>query len=379
MSSIKPVRRIVVDDAVPEAESLFGDLGEVILLPGRAIDDTTVREADALIVRSRTRVNAALLTGSRVQFVGSTVVGLDHVDRSWLNEAGIHFYSAQGCNAVAVAEYVIANLLRWACERNMTLAGRTLAIIGVGHVGEQVRRRAEALGLRLQLNDPPRAAREPAFPHTPLETCLREADFITLHTPLTDDGPYPTCHLLNRSNMDLIQPHAVLINAARGGIVEESAWLETDTAADIIDCWENEPHINPALFRRAWLATPHIAGHSLDAKLRGGVMVSQALRRFWQAPLLDEAAIFARLPAPGPLTRPAADDPACLLADLCRQAHDFSLDQRALEPVDDDLPMRFEHWRRHYPPRREWHAHVLPAGLDDATRTTAVRLGFMRG
>ncbi|WP_294948385.1 4-phosphoerythronate dehydrogenase [Sulfurivirga sp.] len=377
MSSIKPVRRIVVDDAIPEAERLFGDLGEVILLPGRAIDTDAVREADALIVRSRTRVDATLLAGSRVEFVGSTVVGLDHVDRRWLNEAGIHFYSAQGCNAVAVAEYIIANLLRWACERKETLRGRALAVIGVGHVGEQVRRRAEALGLRLLLNDPPRAEREPAFPHTPLETCLREADFITLHTPLTDEGPHPTRHLLNRTNMGLIRPDAMLINAARGGIVDEAAWLETDTAADIIDCWENEPRINPKLFRRAWLATPHIAGHSLDAKLRGGVMASQALRRFWRAPLLNEAEIFARLPAPRPLELPESEDPICRLTDLCRQAHDFTRDQRALEPMDDTLPERFEHWRRHYPPRREWHAHALPAGLDEATRSAAVRLGFM--
>lgn len=376
MSSLSASRRIVMDDAIPHAETLFGDLGEVIRMPGRDIDRQAVRDADALIVRSRTQINAELLSNSKVRFVGSTVVGLDHVDQTWLEQAGIHFYSAQGCNANAVAEYVIANIVRWAAEQDMPLQNKTLAIIGVGHVGRQVHAKAQALGLRCLLNDPPRAAQEQDFPHTELNTCLQEADFITLHTPLTASGPHPSCHLLNRENMRLIRPNAVLINAARGGIVDETAWLETETAADIIDCWEAEPTINPALYRRAWLATPHIAGHSLDAKLAGSIMTSQALRRFWQASPLSSK-IDHLLPAPSHCILPRGHNLLTRLNSALCQAWDFRQDHDAIAHQEiKETHKKFEYYRRHYPDRREWHAHLLTKNIPQNLHNLLKNIGF---
>ncbi len=377
MPSLSRLRRIVIDDAVPYAHDLFKDLGECICLPGREITAETVQQADALIVRSRTQINADLLHNSSVQFVGSTVVGLDHVDQNWLKQAGITFYSAQGCNSIAVAEYVISNLVQWAAETGHTLKGKTLAIIGVGHVGSQVWRKAEALGMHCLLNDPPRAQQTHTFPHTELNTCLENADFITLHTPLTFQGAHATYHLLNQDNMHRIKPTAVLINAARGGIIEEQAWLNTPTAADIIDCWENEPILNPALFQRAWLATPHIAGHSLDAKVRGGLMASQALRRFWQTPLLDETRIFQQLPTPAPLSLPPLKSTLEQLAHLLRQSYDFRQDHAPLQAADETQRTKvFEAYRRHYPLRREWHAQHLPALASPPLLALLHTLGF---
>lgn len=376
MSSISTLRRIVIDDAIPHAESLFGDLGEVLLRPGREIDRYAVKDADALIVRSRTRVHAELLADTRVRFVGSTVVGLDHVDQTWLKQAGIHFYSAQGCNANAVAEYVIANLVRWAVAHDQTLQGKTLAIIGVGHVGQRVWRKAQALGLQCLLNDPPRAAMDKTFPHTELDICLQAADFITLHTPLTHSGYWPTHHLLNKARLQRIQPTAVLINAARGGIVDEDAWLQTETAADIIDCWNNEPIIHPDLYRRAWLATPHIAGHSLDAKLTGARMVSQALRQFFQQPPLSISAM-QLLPTPPQPLRPMGKTPLAQLDSVLTQAWDFRQDHHALHHQEIEIVHKqFESYRRHYPPRREWAAHPLHHTTPQILLKQLKELGF---
>ncbi|SIO09273.1 4-phosphoerythronate dehydrogenase [Sulfurivirga caldicuralii] len=377
MSSSKPLRRIVIDDAVPHAETLFGDLGECTLLPGRAIDAEAVKEADALIVRSRTQVNASLLAGSRVRFVGSTVVGLDHVDQPWLRQAGIHFFSAQGCNSVAVAEYVIFALLDWAHRHGTTLRGRTLGIIGVGHVGREVLKRAEALGLRCLLNDPPRAEREADFPHTPLETLLPQVDLLTVHTPLITTGTHPTHHLLNAERLARVPPQTLIINAARGGIIDETAWLE-HPGDKVVDCWENEPQINAALLSAAQLATPHIAGHSLDAKLRGGVMASNALRRFLGLPVLEADVVDGCLPpAPPPLRAPAACQGEALLHWAVQQAYDFYQDDAQLrQPNIEETHAHFEYYRRHYPPRREWAAWQVAQIAQEDGRKRLCALDF---
>ena len=377
MSSTKPLRRIVIDDAIPHAESLFGDLGQCALLPGRAIDAEAVRDAEALIVRSRTQVNATLLAGSRVRFVGSTVVGLDHVDQPWLKQAGIHFFSAQGCNSVAVAEYVIAALLAWAQHHNTPLHGKTLGIIGVGHVGREVLKRAQALGLRCLLNDPPRHAAEADFPHTPLEALLPQVDVLTVHTPLTSTGPHPTHHLLNRMRLAQLPPHALVINAARGGIMDETAW-SAHGSAKVVDCWENEPHIRGELLAAAMLATPHIAGHSTDAKLRGGVMASNALRAFLGLPHLTADRIDPYLPpAPKPLQAPAGCHGEALAAWAVRQAYDFQQDDTVLRgDTLETTHARFEDYRRHYPIRREWRAWRITGISTKQDHKLLTELGF---
>jgi len=277
-------RTIIIDDAVPYAHEMFGHLGQVILLPGSEINANAVKSADALIVRSRTQVNHALLAESQVRFVGSTVVGLDHIDQAYLASRDITFYSAQGCNANSVAEFIITAIVELAEHFNFQIKDKTLGIIGVGHVGSLVHKKATALGMTCLLNDPPRALMQETSPHNKqkalafvdLETCLT-ADIITVHTPLTKTGQHKTLDLLSAHHLKNIKPSQILINAARGGIINEAAWTSTQTQANIIDCWENEPAISHALYQTAYLATPHIAGHSLEAKVAGSEMVYHAL------------------------------------------------------------------------------------------------------
>ena len=378
MSSSAVRRRIVIDDAIPFAETLFGELGTCHLLPGREIDAAAVREADALIIRSRTRADADLLAGSRVRFVGSTVVGLDHVDQAWLAQQGITFYSAQGCNSNAVSEYVISALLQWAEARGHSLSDMTLAIIGVGHVGRRVWHKARALGMRCLLNDPPRAAREPDFPHKPLAQCLQQADIITLHVPWTRTGHWPTDRLLNARRLAQCRNAALIINAARGEVVDEPA-LSEHPADKIIDCWQNEPFINEALFQQAWLATPHIAGHSLDAKLAGALWTANRLRQHWQLPPLPVDTARQLLPEPTPkqLHIDTAGSIQKTVARLCQQAWDFHADHRALQSPERSYDHKnFEYHRRHYPPRREWHAFHLNATGDNQLDNLLKKLGF---
>ena len=370
--------KIVVDDAVALARPLFEPLGEVVCLPGKAISRSDLVDADALIVRSRTQVNAELLADTAVRFVGSTVVGLDHIDQAWLLDQGIAFYSAQGCNARSVAEFVITQILQQAQAYNQPISTMTLGIIGVGHVGQSLHTLATALGMRCRLNDPPKqhqARGDAASAYCDLASALK-ADVISLHTPLTDQGPWPTRHLLDADALAQLKPEQMLINAARGGVIDEAAWCQAPTGINLIDCWENEPWINAAIYAKASVATPHIAGHAFDAKIRGGLWAAQALAKAWQRPF--DSAWQNHLPdAPEPLTVAEASDIQTQLTDLVTQCHD---------PFQDDLAIRckeiecvhkkYEYYRRHYPLRREWHAHRVYQTKDSKLNNLLKSLGF---
>ncbi|WP_178863545.1 4-phosphoerythronate dehydrogenase [Thiomicrorhabdus cannonii] len=370
-------RHIIIDDAVPYAEAMFSHLGKVTLMPGRDISRQHLMDADALVVRSRTQVNAELLNGTPVKFVGSTVVGLDHIDQPYLHNNGIHFYSAQGCNANSVAEYIMTCLLDLAEHKGFELTEKTLGIIGVGHVGSLVYDKAQKLGIRCLLNDPPRAEAHPqqAEQFVDLDTCL-QADMITFHTPLTHDGKHPTHHLLNKTRLASIRPDQVIINAARGGIIDESAWQNTPTLANVIDCWENEPHIDEALYQSAYLATPHIAGHSLDAKIAGGSMVYTQLCQFWK--ITPQETWHTQLPA-----RPPA---ITLNTEGSLQQQLYTTLKTVYDPRNDDLAIRrkniedtyknYEEYRRNYPIHREWHQHRFIPGKNTALNNLLISLGF---
>ena len=368
---------IVADDAIPYAREAFEPLGELQLLPGREITPERVRSADVLLVRSRTRVDERLLAGSRVRFVGSTVAGLDHVDQTYLARAGIRFYSAQGCNANSVSEYVTAALVTLAAEQGFSLRGRRIAVIGVGHVGSRVAAKAKALGMEPLLNDPPRAEREPGFPHVPLAECL-EADIVTLHTPLTDHGAHPTRHLLDANRVRALGADTILVNAARGGIVDETAWAGQPLRASVVDCWKNEPDIDPALLARADIATPHIAGHSLDAKVNGTRMALDALCRFLGADCDLDLEQLMPAPSPERIELDAHDmDETRALHQIIRQAYPIRQDDAALRQDIDRLSGYFEDLRRNYPVRREWpHHQVAVTGADESLRATLAGLGF---
>jgi erythronate-4-phosphate dehydrogenase len=369
--------RLVIDDAIVDAAALFAPFGHTIVVSGKDIPQYA-NQADGLIIRSRTKVDAALLQQNpQLQFIGSTVVGLDHIDQTACQEHNVHFYSAQGCNARSVAEYVINQIVSYAIRHQRTLSELTLAIIGVGHVGRQVEQLATTLGVNILLNDPPRAAQEAGFQHTPLHDCLAQADIITLHTPLTQNGNYPTLHLLSTPQIKLLPTGSLLINAARGDIVDESALLTRADIELITDCWHDEPRINESLLARSLLATPHIAGHAWDAKYRGGLMVRQALATWLNIALPKPK---ASLVSPLPL-KPndnLTNNPLLQLRHLLTQAYDFQQDHHQLRGLSGDrLHQQFEAYRRNYPIRREWTAHSIHTdNLAEDAISILVGLGF---
>ncbi|MGI6087051.1 MAG: 4-phosphoerythronate dehydrogenase [Kiritimatiellia bacterium] len=357
--------KIICATSMPFAREAFSRLGNVTILPPSEITPACVRDADALAVRSTLRVNQKLLEGSRVRFVGTATIGTDHFDIPWLEQAGIHWRSAAGCNANSVAEYVTAALLRLAARHNFTLAGKTMAVIGVGNVGRLVVNKMNALGLRVLQNDPPRrdAENNPVF--QPLETVLREADIVTMHVPLTADGPYPTRHMANIDFFNMLKPGAIFINAARGGVQDSDALLSAmdsgRVAHAILDTWEGEPAFRPDVLARAAFGTPHIAGYSYEGKVMGTVMVYRELCRFLNVkPDWDYEALLPPPAIPEIQISPTQNDLPMerLLDEVVRQLYDIERDDKALRQIaglDNQARGRaFEELRQKYPIRREF-------------------------
>ncbi|MFG6667939.1 4-phosphoerythronate dehydrogenase PdxB [Halomonas sp. HNIBRBA4712] len=280
--------KLVIDANIPAADACLGHLGEITCLPGREITPNDVKDADALIVRSITRVDAALLEGSALSFVGSCTIGVDHVDLDYLAARSIGFASAPGCNAEAVVDYVLASLLDASEREGGDALARTVGVVGVGSVGGRLVARLKALGLEVLACDSPRAAREGDDGFASLDEVIARCDVICLHTPLVRDGEHATRHLLDARRIEALKPGTLLISAGRGDCVDGGALYrrlkEKGDITAVLDVWENEPAIDAALRERAFLATPHIAGHSLDGKLRGTWMIQQALTKHLQAP-----------------------------------------------------------------------------------------------
>ena len=343
----------MIDDAVWGFDQIFSEFGEVVTLPGRQISNESLQDCDALIVRSRTRVDEELLRNSKIQFVGSTVAGLDHIDQPYLEDNAITLSSAQGCNSNAVAEYVISAIANLSHDYNFKLSDRTLGIIGVGNVGRRLDFKAKQLGIKTLLNDPPRESAEGSEHFVSLEEALG-ADIVTFHTPLTFSGIYSTHNLLDSHNFNHIKKDAIIINAARGGIINELIWEKTPTKANIIDCWENEPNINPTLQKSAYWATPHIAGHSIDAKFMGSFMIYKDLCKYIKKPLNDNIEHLIN-----PELRIIRENN---LHETLNSIYSFQADDKAIQDISN-----FEDYRRNYPERYEWRhfetEYKLPKGI----------------
>lgn len=331
------VMKVVIDDKIPYIREAMARITPyAVYIRGADISASDVRDADALIVRTRTRCDERLLGGSKVRFVATATIGIDHLDTEWLDKAGIRWVNCPGCNAGSVGQYIEAAMLRLQHDKSVCLAGMTAGIVGCGHVGSKVKTVLERLGMRVMVNDPP--AGNPHY--VDLETIEREADIISFHVPLTFKGPYPTYHLADSNFFDNISGGAYIINTSRGGVVDEQALLkamhEGRVAGAVIDTWENEPHINPLLLREAYIATPHIAGYSADGKVAADNMVVDALCRFFG---VEKPSVI--LPPPLPADSWQSDDPLSL--------YDPMNDTRKLR----ENPDMFEDIRGNYPVRRE--------------------------
>jgi len=369
--------KILVDENMPYARELFSRLGEVKPVPGRPIPEDELADAQALMVRSVTKVNASLLSGTAVKFVGTATAGTDHVDQAWLGEAGIGFSAAPGCNAIAVVEYVFSALLMLAERDGFTLKDRTVGIVGVGNVGSRLQARLEAWGVRTLLCDPPRADRGDAGDFRPLEALVREADILTFHTPLFKEGPYKTLHLVDDALISALKPGAILINACRGRVVDNAALLMRLEAGQdlsvVLDVWEPEPDLNVELLKRVDIGTPHIAGYTLEGKARGTTQVFEAFSAFIghrQQVALDTllpAPEFGRITLHGPLDQPT-------LKRLAHLVYDVRRDDAPLRKVAG-IPGEFDKLRKNYLERREWSSLYIQC--DDAEAASLLhKLGF---
>ena len=351
---------IVADENIPLLDAFFQGFGEIRRVPGRSIDRATVEQADVLLVRSVTNVNRALLDGSKVRFVGTCTIGTDHLDLDYFNRAGIQWSSAPGCNARGVVDYVLGSLQTLAEIEGADLNQRTYGVVGAGEVGGRLVKVLKGLGWNVLVCDPPRQIAEDGD-YVSLEQIIEQCDVISLHTPLTKSGNGSTWHLLDRDRLNRLKPGAWLINASRGPVVDNAALrdvlLEREDLQAVLDVWEGEPEVDVDLADLCVLATPHIAGYSLDGKQRGTAQIYQALcAHLGQEPAIELSDL---LPPPwlAEVHLNASTDPAWALATLCRSVYDPRRDdadfRRSLVGTVDEQRKAFDLLRKHYPERRE--------------------------
>jgi erythronate-4-phosphate dehydrogenase len=368
---------IVADDKIPFLKGVLEPYAEMVYIPGTAITSEDVKNADGLIVRTRTKVNQALLEGSKVKSVVSSTIGTDHMDIPWLEKNSIAWANAPGCNSGSVKQYIASVFA--ALEMNyFPLRGKTLGVVGVGNVGSKVAKVGEAFGMRVLLNDPPRNNHEPGFPNVDLNVLLQMSDVVTFHVPLTRDGEYATEYLLNDTTLMMMKRGSVLINSSRGEVVEQRVLMKGISSGlierAILDVWENEPNISRDMLERLMLGSPHIAGYSVDGKANGTAAAVQFMSgRFgfgldnWQPsdlPNLDDMS----------LSVTDVDDPLNLkLAKAVISTYDVNIDSQRLR----EDPENFEAIRGNYPIRREFPAWKvqIPKG-DDELKKSLKLLGF---
>jgi len=376
--------KIVADANIPLLVEAFGPLGEVVALPADRIAPDVLRSADALLVRSVTRVDESLLARSPVKFVATATIGFDHVDLAYLASRGIALASAQGSNARSVAEYVLAALAVLAKRGGFSMTGQVIGIVGCGNVGGRLALMAEAIGLKVLRNDPPLARKTGDARFLPIEA-LADADVVTFHVPLERGGPDPTYQMISDALIARLKPGVTLLNTSRGAVAETAA-LKSAIAAGrlghvVLDVWEKEPTIDLALLERVDLATPHIAGYSYDGKVNGTRMVLVALCRHFD---------LRREWDPSPLMPPPANPRVRLPAELAvdeaihaatRAAYDIEADDGRLRAIVDEPPENRGKWfdglRKNYPVRREFpETTVELAGLNPAVKAVLEALGF---
>ncbi len=344
---------IVIDDKIPYIRGVLDAYADVVFLRGSDIAKEDVRDADMLIVRTRTRCDAALLRGSRCRFIGTATIGYDHIDTAYCARTGIEWQNAPGCNAASVAQYVTASLICHAQARNIDLRDMCIGVVGVGHVGRQVAGQCRLLGMRVLLNDPPRADKEGGNGFVSLNTIMRECDYITFHTPLIRNGKYATYHLADTAFFDNLSRRPVIINAARGEVVDnaalENAYDAGKIADMIVDCWENEPFPRRSLVDKAFIATPHIAGYSADGKANATrTMVACVASRLGVD--VDLSIIAPPLPVQPIIT---LEDSSYPLYQAILSTYNPYIDSRKLKMNIED----FERHRGEYPLRREYGAY----------------------
>lgn len=368
---------IAIDDKIPFIRGVLEPYANVVYLPAKEFTKQRLLDVDALIIRTRTVCNAELLEGTAVKFIASATIGFDHIDTSYCKQKGIEWINAKGCNSSSVEQYVLAAMLELAHRRSFQLAGKTIGIVGVGHVGSKVARIAEVLGIKTLLCDPPRAKKEGRTDFVELSELVASSDIISIHVSLSRDGEDKTWGLFNREVISKIKKGAILINSSRGEVIDEAALkdsIKQGMLSDVVlDVWCNEPDIDAELMDMATIATPHIAGYSVDGKAMGTAMSVNALAQFFGWDLADWYP--AHLPLP---SKPQ------LQADFLQGTFEqnlYILVKQTYNILSDDSRLRiqikdFEKQRGDYPIRREFDSFTV--NIVNATDSDKQKLSQLR-
>lgn len=372
--------KIIADENIAFAEEAFSSLGEVRLLHGREITNKTLRQADALITRSITKVGRSLLRNTSVSFVGTATIGTDHIDMKYLEDKNISFADAKGCNADAVAEYVFAAIYAIAASEKRNLGETSIGIIGVGNIGSRVARIGSAAGMKILLNDPPLKRISGNNIYLDLEEVIK-ADIVTLHVPLTIDGPDATYHLFDEKLLKQLKNGAIFINASRGEVVNNSALLKElkkRKIISIIDVWENEPYINHKLLKHTAIGTPHIAGYSIEGKINGTMMIYQSLCRHlgikpvWKPEISETNGI--------PIEAESAGSDEETIDRLIKNIYDITSDDEEMRGLlkfrTGNAGRYFDNLRKEYPLRKEFINYIINSRIDNHLKTIAAAMRF---
>lgn len=370
--------RVIADDKIPFLTGALESYADIKYMPGREISSDYVKDADALIIRTRTKCNKALLENSKVRFIATATIGFDHIDTDYCTSNNITWQNAPGCNSSSVEQYVLSALLVLSAEKNFNLAESTIGIVGVGHVGTKIERVAKLLGMNILLNDPPRERQEGGLCFVSLERIIQESDIISFHVPLTMVGQDQTFHMVNDLFLHNLRKKVHLINTSRGEIIEEKSLKKTIVSGKlgsvVLDVWENEPKIDKDLLGMVDIATPHIAGYSLDGKANGTKMSVRALSKFFNLGLDNWSPDFIPKPIESHIIIDAKEKKTePIIAEAVLKTYNI---------LEDDAIFRksissFEKQREQYPPRREYGAYTIRL-LNDHNKagSALMKLGF---
>lgn len=365
---------IIADKNIPFLKGIGESFGNITYLSGAEFTKENIKNADTLIVRTVTHFDESILADSLVKLICSATIGYDHIDTEYCENNGIIWKNAPGCNSGSVQQYVASALISIAEKKNFTLEGKTIGIVGVGNVGKKVAAICEALGMHVLKNDPPRAKAEGGNEFVDIEVIKKSADIITFHTPLIKDGEYKTFHLADADFFDALGKKPIIINAARGGIIDtesiKDAIINDKISGTIIDCWEKEPDIDIEYLHLVDIATPHIAGYSADGKANATRMSLESIAEFWS---LDAAPAKKVIP-------PAIENPIIDFDLLDGNKFEQAI-LRTYNPLEDyarllENPEKFSALRGNYPLRREFPGYTIKNADNRDIRVLCRKIGF---
>ena len=372
--------KIVADNKIPFLKGVFEPFAEVVYLPGKETTAEVVKDADAIITRTRTACNEALLKGSSVKVIATATIGFDHIDTAWVEGAGIRWANAPGCNSWSVKQYIGSVLCALAQKHGLDFEGLTLGVVGVGNVGSKVAAAGRALGMRVLLNDPPRERAEGSGDFVSLETIIKESDIVTVHVPLTKSGRDATLHLFDSERLASMKPSQILINSSRGPVVDckalKAALMKGGLKGAVLDVWEGEPDLDPELIDLLDITTPHIAGYSADGKANGTTMSVRTVAAELGIDELKEWKA-SGIPAPEQALEFAIDASGKTKQEVLSEAIFHAYDVRGDSGKLRANPQQFERLRGDYQIRREPSAFtIMLSGADADTAASLKALDF---